>query len=223
MCEPGPGTPGDPTSHLLPPNGTPSHHLGHRDRGSAQNFSPEAGVGVPPPQSQRFLPIRTHKCQDVSFLEQKNGHQRPRGFGAMGRSAWHHVPIPSLWAIFRFFDWLSLHSVMLLPSTQAPPRITTSLGALGHISAAREAREGRLATLPTFPVWLVWGLEGPALTCAAAQMTSGRPLSLLFTCMSPLRPPETSGRQVVVQSARISGGFATPTPPPPLSLISGVQ
>ena len=48
----GPGTPRDPNHIFWPPNGSPSHHLGHRDRGSEQNSGPEVAVGVPLPEFQ---------------------------------------------------------------------------------------------------------------------------------------------------------------------------
>ena len=43
---------GTPNHTFLPPNGSPSHHLGHGDQDSAQKFGPEIAVALLSPESQ---------------------------------------------------------------------------------------------------------------------------------------------------------------------------
>ena len=61
------GTPMDPKLHLLTPNGSPSHHLGHPDRVSTQNFAANLSRGIEPLKLiflfNHFLTSPSEKCK----------------------------------------------------------------------------------------------------------------------------------------------------------------
>ena len=75
VCEPGLEPQLTPNRTFLSPNGSPCHHFGHPDRGSACFFGADLARGVPPPQSQLFFP--TMCDPETHFLVRKN-RRRPR-------------------------------------------------------------------------------------------------------------------------------------------------
>ena len=75
VCLLGPEPQGTPNHIFLPPNGSPSHHLGFYNRDPAQNSGPDLAVGVTGPESQfvfaYFGPPNAQKyifCEDFEFI-----------------------------------------------------------------------------------------------------------------------------------------------------------
>ena len=74
----GPGTPRDPNHTFLPPNGSPSHHLGHGDRDPTQNSGPDLAMGIPGLESQLFVhPFWTPNMPKCRFLTGFRNSDRP--------------------------------------------------------------------------------------------------------------------------------------------------
>ena len=95
VCWLGPEPQGTPNHTFLPPNGSPSHHLGHRDRDPTQNSGPDLAMGVPGPKSQLFFAYFGPKMPKSIFSGRVSNLSatHSNGFGAPWAQGAHGAPV----------------------------------------------------------------------------------------------------------------------------------
>ena len=83
--------PKGPQTNLLPPNGSPWHHMGHSDRDPPQNFGVDLTWGVAPLNLNFFDPFWIQKWGSVNFMREQKGCAAQQG-GKHGAHGPHGAP-----------------------------------------------------------------------------------------------------------------------------------
>ena len=95
---------GTPNHTFLPPNGSPSHHLGLQNWDLAQNSGPDLAVGVPGPESELCFHLSWTQMPKSKFSGRVSNLSatHSNGLGAPG------APSPLLWVADKFLSLIHI-------------------------------------------------------------------------------------------------------------------